>query len=73
MYTSKLAHSCVEKAAMIAMVKIRLLDTDDKFALRGFIVEKQLKEDRANGLIPFFVSRTTSLLDVSVRQYSSPV
>lgn len=56
MYTSKLAHSCVEKAAMIAMVKIRLLDTDDKFALRGFIVEKQLKEDRANGLIPFFVS-----------------
>lgn len=58
MYTSKLAHSCVEKAAMIAMVKIRLLETDDKFSMRGIIVEKQMKEDRSNGLIPFFVSCT---------------
>ncbi len=58
MYTSKLAHSCVEKAAMIAMVKIRLLETDEKFSMRGIIVEKQMKEDRANGLIPFFVACT---------------
>jgi hypothetical protein len=40
---------------MIAMVKIRLLETDEKFSLRGIIVEKQIKEDRGNGLIPFFV------------------
>ncbi len=40
---------------MIAMVKVRLLETDEKFSLRGIIVEKQLKEDRSNGLIPFFV------------------
>ena len=40
---------------MIAMVKIRLLETDEKFSLRGIIVEKQLLEDRSNGLIPFFV------------------
>ncbi len=43
---------------MIAMVKVRLLETDEKFSLRGIIVEKQLKEDRSNGLIPFFVSCT---------------
>jgi glutamate/tyrosine decarboxylase-like PLP-dependent enzyme len=55
MYTSKLAHSCVEKAAMIAMVKIRLLDPDENYSMRGSTVEKAIKEDRSNGFIPFFV------------------
>jgi glutamate/tyrosine decarboxylase-like PLP-dependent enzyme len=55
MYTSKLGHSCVEKAAMIAMVKIRLLDYDENFSLRGSTVEMAVKNDRSNGLIPFFV------------------
>ena len=58
MYTSKLAHSCVEKAGVIAMVKIRLLNTDENYSLRGSEVEKAVKEDRSNGLIPFFVSAT---------------
>lgn len=49
------AHSCVEKAGMIAMVKIRLLETDENFSLRGSTVEKAIKEDKSNGLIPFFV------------------
>ena len=58
MYTSKLAHSCVEKAGMIAMVKIRLLEPDENFSLRKATVEKAVKDDRSNGLIPFFVSCT---------------
>jgi glutamate/tyrosine decarboxylase-like PLP-dependent enzyme len=58
MYTSKLAHSCVEKAGMIAMVKIRHLDPDENYSLRGSTVEKVIKDDRSNGLIPFFVSCT---------------
>ena len=58
MYTSKLAHSCVEKAGMIAMVKIRLLDTDENYALRGATVEKIVRDDRQLGLVPFFVSCT---------------
>ena len=29
------SHSCVEKAAMIGFVKLRILDTDEKFQLRG--------------------------------------
>lgn len=49
------AHSCVEKAGMIAMVKIRLLETDENFSMRGPAVEKAIKEDKSNGLIPFFV------------------
>ena len=58
MYTSKLAHSCVEKAGVISMVKIRLLNTDENYAMRGAELEKAVKDDRSNGLIPFFVSCT---------------
>lgn len=52
------AHSCVEKAAMIGFVKLRILDTDDNFALRGIPLAKAMEEDRAMGLVPFFVSAT---------------
>lgn len=58
MYGSKLAHSCVEKAAMIAMVKIRLLDTDENFSLRGSTLEAAIKSDKDLGLMPFFVAAT---------------
>lgn len=34
-YCSKESHSCVEKAAMIALVKLRILEADDKCSLRG--------------------------------------
>lgn len=34
-YCSKEAHSCVEKAAMIAFVKLRILEPDSDLALRG--------------------------------------
>lgn len=66
MYTSKLAHSCVEKAGMIAMVKIRLLDHDENFAMRGAHVEMAVKDDRSNGLIPFFVNYTFYLYLLSL-------
>lgn len=57
-YTSKLAHSCVEKAAMISLVKIRLLDVDENYSLRGDALEKAMKEDIAKGLIPFYTCGT---------------
>lgn len=34
-YCSKEAHSCVEKAAMICFVKLRILEPDEKSSLRG--------------------------------------
>ena len=34
-YCSEESHSCVEKAAMIALVKLRILETDEKCSLRG--------------------------------------
>ncbi|GFS24931.1 aromatic-L-amino-acid decarboxylase [Elysia marginata] len=42
-YCSKLAHSCVEKAGIIGLVKLRHLDVDDKFALRGSVLEEAIQ------------------------------
>ena len=36
------AHSCVDKAGMISLVKIRELDIDDDFSLRGWTLQKAL-------------------------------
>ncbi|GFO46412.1 dopamine decarboxylase [Plakobranchus ocellatus] len=57
-YTSEEAHSSVEKAAKLALVEIRCLKTDDKFALRGTTLASAVREDRKKGLIPFFVCAT---------------
>jgi aromatic-L-amino-acid decarboxylase len=39
-YCSKEAHSCVEKAAMICFVKLRILEPDDKCSLRGDTIQQ---------------------------------
>lgn len=43
---------------MIGFVKLRILDTDENFTLRGVPLAKAMEEDRASGLVPFFVSAT---------------
>ncbi|XP_050313322.1 aromatic-L-amino-acid decarboxylase [Anthonomus grandis grandis] len=57
-YCSKEAHSCVEKAAMICFVKLRILEPDEKCSLRGKTLLMAMEEDETMGLIPFFVSTT---------------
>ncbi len=57
-YTSKLSHSCVEKAAMISLVKIRLLDVDENLSLRGETLQKAVEADIAQGFIPFYACAT---------------
>ncbi|GAB0096138.1 Aromatic-L-amino-acid decarboxylase [Sergentomyia squamirostris] len=57
-YCSKEAHSCVEKAAMICFVKLRILEPDSKCSLRGDTLAKAMEEDELQGLVPFFVSTT---------------
>ncbi|KAK4875667.1 hypothetical protein RN001_012089 [Aquatica leii] len=57
-YCSKEAHSCVEKAAMICFVKMRILEPDEKSSLRGPTLAMAMGEDEARGLVPFFVSTT---------------
>lgn len=57
-YCSKESHSCVEKAALILLVKLRILDPDENCSLRGDTLKRAMEEDESQGLIPFFVSAT---------------
>ncbi|KAK6618264.1 hypothetical protein RUM44_002715 [Polyplax serrata] len=57
-YCSREAHSCVEKAAMISLVKLRVIEADEKCSLRGEQLKKAIDEDVAKGLHPFFISTT---------------
>ena len=49
------AHSSVEKAGLIGLVKLRYIESDDNLSLRGDKLKEAIKRDRDNGLIPFFV------------------
>jgi aromatic-L-amino-acid decarboxylase len=60
-YASTQAHSSVEKAVKIAGVgreHLRLIDVDERFALRPDALAQQIERDRAAGLAPFFVCAT---------------
>lgn len=49
------AHSSVEKAGLITMVKMRFLPTDERFSLRGDTLKQAIQEDKELGLVPFMV------------------
>ncbi|XP_030761693.1 tyrosine decarboxylase-like [Sitophilus oryzae] len=55
-YCSKEAHSCVEKAAKILLVRLRILDPDESGSLGKETLEDAIRKDKENGLFPFFVS-----------------
>jgi aromatic-L-amino-acid/L-tryptophan decarboxylase len=60
-YTSNQAHSSIEKAAMVAgigMDNLRLIEVDERFAMRPEVLARQIRQDRQSDLVPFFVSAT---------------
>ncbi|GAB4375666.1 MAG: pyridoxal-dependent decarboxylase [Calditrichia bacterium] len=60
-YTSTQGHSSIEKAVKIAGIgadNLRYIRVDSRFALIPDLLEKQIEQDRAEGLIPFFVTAT---------------
>jgi aromatic-L-amino-acid decarboxylase len=60
-YTSSQAHSSIEKAAMVSGIgrqNLRLIEVDRGFAMRPEALLNQIQNDRANGLVPFFVNAT---------------
>ena len=60
-YASTQAHSSMEKAVKIAGLggqNLRLIEVDDRLALRPDALARQIKEDRERGLLPCFVSAT---------------
>ncbi|NXG07121.1 DCHS decarboxylase, partial [Sakesphorus luctuosus] len=57
-YASDQAHSSVEKAGLISLVKTKFLPVDENFSLRGETLKKAIAEDRKKGLVPVFVCAT---------------
>nr|CAD7445948.1 unnamed protein product [Timema bartmani] len=57
-YCSTEAHSCVEKAANICLVRLHILEPDGDCTLRGETLREAMEEDEKKGLFPFFVSAT---------------
>ena len=60
-YASDQAHSSIEKAVKIAGIgrkNLRLIEVDDKFAMRSDRLARQIDADLQDGRIPFFVAAT---------------
>ncbi|KAL8596758.1 hypothetical protein ACOMHN_053854 [Nucella lapillus] len=57
-YCSDQAHSSVFRAGLVGAVRMRALETDDKGSLRGITLKAAILEDKAKGLIPFFLCAT---------------
>jgi aromatic-L-amino-acid decarboxylase len=60
-YASTQAHSSIEKAIKIAGMgrqNLRLIQVDDRFALRPELLASQIEQDLHSGLIPCFVCAT---------------
>lgn len=57
-YCSDQAHSSVDKAALIVGCKLRKIPTDIHCVMHGEQLEIAMAEDRAKGLVPFFLVAT---------------
>lgn len=54
-YCSEQAHSSVEKAALIGLVRMRYIESDEHLCLRGDALRVAIANDIKLGLIPFWV------------------
>ena len=57
-YCSDQAHSSVDKAALIVGCRLRKVLSDPNCIMRGEQLAAAVREDQAQGLIPFFVVAT---------------
>ncbi|XP_075237839.1 tyrosine decarboxylase-like [Lycorma delicatula] len=55
-YCSTESHSCVEKAAKLNLVKLRILPVNNEGYLEPEVLDKAMEEDEQKGLKPFFYS-----------------
>lgn len=63
-YCSDLAHSSVERAGLLGGTRIVGVPSDDQCRLRGANLRQQILEDKARGLVPFFVVATLGTTSV---------
>ena len=57
-YISTQTHSSIEKAVKIAGIgtdNLRLIDVDEKFAMRSDLLKTQIQKDKKEGFTPFFI------------------
>ncbi len=57
-YISTQTHSSLEKAAKICGIgsnNLRMIEVDEKFAMRTDLLKEQIQKDKAAGLTPFFI------------------
>ncbi|GAB1295820.1 Aromatic-L-amino-acid decarboxylase [Apodemus speciosus] len=54
-YTSDQAHSSVERAGLIGGIKLKAVPSDGNFSMRASALQEALAQDKAAGLVPFFV------------------
>lgn len=57
-YVSSQIHSSVEKAIKIAGIgkeNLRIIEVDENFAIRTDLLEEQIRKDKREGFVPFFV------------------
>ncbi|KAG7312742.1 hypothetical protein JYU34_001117 [Plutella xylostella] len=57
-YCSDQAHSSVEKAGLIGLVRMRYIESDENQSMRGEKLEEAIISDKAKGLVPFWVCAT---------------
>lgn len=57
-YCSDQAHSSIDKAVLILGCQLRKIPTDSECIMHGEQVQAAIEEDRAKGLIPFFIVAT---------------
>ncbi len=56
-YSSSQAHSSIEKGARVAAIRhVRLIDVDERFALRPASLEAAIEQDLVDGLVPAIVT-----------------
>lgn len=46
----------MEKAGLIGLVRMKYIESDDELSMRGETLLEAITQDRADGLLPFFVS-----------------
>jgi aromatic-L-amino-acid decarboxylase len=57
-YISTQTHSSLEKAAKICGIgsnNLRMIEVDEKFAMRTDLLKEQIEKDKAAGMTPFFI------------------
>lgn len=56
-YCSKEAHSCVEKAAMMAFVRLKILEPDEKNSLRGANLRQVITPSAYKRVVGYYLPR----------------